>query len=713
MVILSWPQCDLFDSRVEKVCTKIESQCGHLVRDVSSGQKAYRLLRRYSGLSPADAVERLRNVFISASGDATAVSFHLTEAGRLDRGGVLSRLDQILKSEKIDPQLTTYAGLGHNLHTLNQEGLESPFRVVPQIMLLAFVLTVVLVRSFWLAFFINALGAYTGCLSFNIVWLADVDMNAIIWPLPTLTMLLTVSAAMHFLSYYRKSAESHQPTAANVSPGEGLNDLALRAHRRTIARSALWASAKPIFCCTLTTSIGLLSLLLSSSAPVQQFGMFGALSIAAANVLLLVWFPPFLTVIGHADRIEKHVDSQSPSQNPHPLPPHLPDRWWHWTRFTRNYCRLIFAACLILLFTVAWGIPKITTGSALSNFFPAGHRVLDSVKKMQTRVGPLNAVELLLTFDNVNRHNDRTRIRGLQVLMHHIESTTAFESCTSAGTFAPQLDRHPQGVRKAIQDSRLKRFKEEIHGSLLHKDTHNRQETWRVSCRYSIFKNIDLTKQTEQLKQIVDTVFAPNGRLLFPEESLTVTTTGEFLLFDVVDQQFLSELLWAYLTAFFAIAVVVLILLKSLKAALIALLPNLFPAVVVLGGAGLLGYPLDVASLMTASVALGIAVDDTIHFLLWHQEVDRSNLTQRETIDPIDSAMRYCGQAMIQTSLVIGISISLYAFCGFLPTVRFGILLSAMMLAALIGDLLLLPALMAIFGSREGDTARHESADQR
>ena len=89
-------------------------------------------------------------------------------------------------------------------------------------------------------------------------------------------------------------------------------------------------------------------------------------------------------------------------------------------------------------------------------------------------------------------------------------------------------------------------------------------------------------------------------------------------------------------------------------------------------------------------------MDDTLYFLLWHQEtLRRSNNSEEESVEePICFTLRYCGTAMVQTSMILGLSIVLYAFCGFLPTVRFGILLSAMMFAALIGDLLLLPALM-------------------
>ena len=207
LVVISWPGCDLDDPRVEDVTRKIETQLKGLVLNVSSGQRAYWDLQDRALLSPTEAMDRLRNVLISPSGKGTGIGFRLSDSARANRGVVIEQLDPILQSSGVDPQTAIFAGLGHNLYSLDKAGLESPFRMVPQIMLLAFLLTVFFVRNLWLAFFINALGVYCGCLSFNIIYLADVDMNAIIWPLPTLTMLLSVSASLHFLSYYQKATE--------------------------------------------------------------------------------------------------------------------------------------------------------------------------------------------------------------------------------------------------------------------------------------------------------------------------------------------------------------------------------------------------------------------------------------------------------------------------------------------------------------------------
>jgi len=166
-VVVTWPGCDLNDPRVETVSEKIEAELREHVQQVSNGQRVYQGLQNKVGLSQELALKRIRKSFISETGLETAVGFNLTQAGRLDRTHVIDGLHQILESSGVDPATASFAGLGHNLFTLNREGLQSPFRMLPIIMLVAFLLTVFFVGDFWLALFINVLGVYSGCLSFN------------------------------------------------------------------------------------------------------------------------------------------------------------------------------------------------------------------------------------------------------------------------------------------------------------------------------------------------------------------------------------------------------------------------------------------------------------------------------------------------------------------------------------------------------------------
>ena len=684
-VIITWPGCDLNDSRIETVAEKIESELADYVEHVSSGQRALNVLEEDIGLSKSAALKRLQNVFVAKGSSSTAVGFNLSTAGRSDRGTVVRKLEEILESANVDPESAFYAGLGHNLFTMDKEGLESPFRMVPQIMLLAFVLTLLFVRNLWLAFFINALGTFTGCLAFNFIYLADIDMNAIIWPLPTLTMLLTVSASLHFLGYFRKTVEQQSNSldvpeglVASIN-GSDRGQFSLPKRRR-FSHEAFRAASIPTVYCTLTTAIGLLSLWFSSSEPVRQFGIFGAISIVAANGLMLIWLPAFLTLFRYADQIARNSQSTPAAQS-----------WHRLALFTTRFRWPIIISSIILLAWSATGIAKIETGSNLKNFFPAQHPVLTDTHAVEQATGPLNSVELLLRFENHAPTNDRLRLQGLKRLSAGITRETPFTACVSAATFAPQLTNRPTAFQLSSETLHVKVLKERMtEMGMLHIEPDQDAETWRVSCRYSTLQSFGLKPAIDQLHELVSEMFYRDGELVFQAEQLSVTATGEFVLFDYIDRQFFRELLTTYAIAFAIIMLVVILVLARWSAVMAGLLPNLFPAIIVLGMTGHFGYTLDVASLMTASVALGIAVDDTLHFLLWHRDSDQT------AADSIAFAMRYCGTAMLQTSLILGCSIVLYAFCGFLPTVRFGLLLSSMLLSALIGDLILLPALLSI-----------------
>lgn len=689
-VVITWPGCELSDARVDLVVDRLRSDLNGLVHQVTSGRHLVDQLAKDADLSRSLVISRLRKIAINSVDLRTAVGCLLTDQGRGQRSEVIQRINNLLAACDVDPSKASYAGLGHNLYMLDKEGLESPFRMVPIIMVVCFGLTWFFIRHLWTTLFINALGVYVGCLSFNVVHLAGVDMNAIIWPLPTLTMLLTVSTSLHFLSYYRKivSGKLRFIDAFDAHPRLHRFEPSTRSsrsldRRRVIARRAFRAAVRPVLCCTATTAIGLLSLLLSSSEPVRQFGLFGAITIAIGNTLLLIWFPAFMVSITSSTRALIANDQTTKNTSIH--------RWTYLATAIQKYRRPIIIFHLAILGSLCIGVPILKTGSGLENFFPRGHQVLTDQMTVEEACGPLNSIELLLEFDNARTTHDRNRIRGIGILEKQIIKQTAIESCVSAATFSPPLATRPSGIQAVTQNVKIRRLKEALNDqSLLSGPNDDQTEIWRISCRYPSLGKIDVRSTSQQITDLANEIFRNSNGSVFADENFEAIVTGEFVLFDSIDRQFFSELLMTYMMAFVAISAVILMMLGNFKAALVALLPNLFPAVVVLGAAGLFGFSLDVASLMTASLALGIAVDDTIHFLLWHRETGS-----------ITDSMRYCGTAMLQTSVILGGSVCLYAFCGFLPTVRFGCLLSAMMMVALVGDLILLPALLSGHADRD------------
>lgn len=166
----------------------------------------------------------------------------------------------------------------------------------------------------------------------------------------------------------------------------------------------------------------------------------------------------------------------------------------------------------------------------------------------------------------------------------------------------------------------------------------------------------------------------------------------------------LHSLIESICLAFAMIAVVMMLLLRNwrrpfsmknslnVSGGMISMVPNVFPVVLIFGAMGLLAIKVDIGSMMTASVAMGVAVDDTIHYLNWYRQGLNMGLTRKSAIR---MAYDRVATAMTQTTLIGGFGLSAFAFSTFTPTQRFGVLMLILLVAALIGDLILLPAILA------------------
>lgn len=191
-------------------------------------------------------------------------------------------------------------------------------------------------------------------------------------------------------------------------------------------------------------------------------------------------------------------------------------------------------------------------------------------------------------------------------------------------------------------------------------------------------------------------------------EGMQVVYTGVVPVVYKAQRTLLGSLVESIALAFVLIGVVMIVLLNPSKSPLrfwlprnfasgttagaISMVPNMFPVLLVFGLLGHFGRLVDIGTMMTASVAMGVAVDDTIHFLSWFRSyLDRGY----DRLKAVEMTYRRVGPAMTQTTIVGGLGLFVFALSTFTPTQRFGSLMLVLLAAALIGDLVLLPALLA------------------
>jgi predicted RND superfamily exporter protein len=150
--------------------------------------------------------------------------------------------------------------------------------------------------------------------------------------------------------------------------------------------------------------------------------------------------------------------------------------------------------------------------------------------------------------------------------------------------------------------------------------------------------------------------------------------------------------------AFLVILLLIFPFVRSLRVGVLAGIANLLPLLLILGLMGWLGIPVDIASVMIASVALGIVVDDTIHFLYHFRRHRRTSGTGLRSIRRTYAVV---GSPLVTTSIVFIGGFLILTPSTFQPTSNFGLLSAITIAAAFVADLLLLPALLIIFGSSE------------
>jgi predicted RND superfamily exporter protein len=168
--------------------------------------------------------------------------------------------------------------------------------------------------------------------------------------------------------------------------------------------------------------------------------------------------------------------------------------------------------------------------------------------------------------------------------------------------------------------------------------------------------------------------------------------TGKALIFQKGTNYLVKNLVISLSLAIFLIALIMAWMFRSWKMILVSLIPNLLPLLVTAGMMGFLGVPIKPSTILVFSIAFGISVDDTIHFLAkYRQELKANNWKIKRSVY---AALRETGVSMFYTSIVLFFGFSVFMISSFGGTVALGGLVSATLLFAMLSNLLLLPALL-------------------
>ena len=665
LVVLSWPGCEVATPELGRLKNAITEVGVEWFEDVATSASVLEELRETPG-NPSDARirEQLSGILFGNDGLACLV-LELGPAAREQRPAAIERLRQLADTIGIESDELRIGGMGAELAALDFESVAAPARLTPITGIVMLILCSAFLRSIVTGAFMTAMGSFTGILSAAIIHWCGVQSNAVLATLPTLGGLLSISLGLHFIGYYRGAQKEHADT------------------RPALRQAYRWAW-KPTLISALTTALGLGSLSLSRTVTIRQFGLFGAVITGCAAVVALTALPAFLYL---RDRNRRGTVTGLDHS-----------AWERFADRVRRYSRNIIVTITALIAFAGYGLRNLKTGVHVDSLFVPQHEIMRDEIWIEEKIGPLSSLETVVTFPRSEEGTDEVSFRELtqqlmaiQRLEAGIRATDRFGILVSAATGITDPE-EVRGLQRIAMTARIQKWLEDHYAELLASGffaTGDDGNHWRISVRIPTVTQ----ERTTDLRNELDA----HLEQLLPESlrgrEASCFVTGLPLLFEQIEQQFIEDLLITYIGGLIFISLTVLIVLRSFKDAATAMIPNVLPAVGVLGGISLLGIKLDVGSVMTASIALGVAVDDTLHFVLWFQQERRAG---KSSAFAMKSAVLHCGAAILQTSVICGMGLAVLGIAPFLPTARFGVLIALMLGVALIGDLLFLPAMLAV-----------------
>jgi len=707
----SWDGCTLDDPRLVRFAEALQA-----AKSPSSGEPLFRRVFHGPGLleelqeeplelTRADALQRMSGWLVGPDGETScAVALITPGASRHEAvGAVLQAADE---AAGISRKKLYVGGPTVDSVAIDDVTNRSLYWMTGSAFLISIVVAWFALRSLPLTGIVFATAVYCQLFALNLMHWTGQHMNSVLIMLPALVFVLSISAAIHVVNYF-------------------LDAVSESGWESAVGHTVL-TSLKPCGLAAATTSLGLGSLGLSEIVPIQKFGFYAAAGTLAGLVLLFLLLPSALQVLSPWIRRERSSSKGSPSgsrsaSNAKPSGGHL--------RLSRGVLRgqaIILPVGFVVLALVGSGVVRVESAVKLKSLFRPDAEVMRNYRWLEEHIGPLIPVEIVLRFGDENASSPLERMEVIRRLHGRVSKLENTGGVISTATFAPQPPEGTGGrsiVQRRIYESKLRRHGEELEDSgYLRNDPETGEELWRLTARVPAMTDVDYDQHLALLETTTQEVLEegnPPKTAGVPQASRSFTSPqaannvdfilcGGIPLFNSASKQLLEDLRQSFLAAFGLIAVVMLLILWGSgrredsgagrdilllpPRGLLAMVPNLFPALLIFGTMGWLGMKVDIGAMMTASVAMGIAVDDTVHFLTWFQQALQRG---RSRAAAVLFAYRKCAAAMTQTTLVCGVGLLPFAPSEFVPISRFSGLMAASLLAALLGDLLLLPALLA------------------
>ena len=495
----------------------------------------------------------------------------------------------------------------------------------------------------------------------------------------SLLLIITISLTIHLIVRYQELCELNQ----------GMS-------QKELVSMTVEQMLKPCFYTALTTIIAFASLGVSEIKPVIDFGRMMVAGIFFAFIFAFTLVPAVMVSLFSRDSESKDFSKGITLV---------------FSNFTTNNAKAVIGVALSLVVLSYVGISKLTVENRFIDYFKSSTEIYKGMELLDKKLGGTAPLDIVLNapndwsveeeeFDddfgfeeNVDSINgywwNTISISRLEEVHDYIESLPEIGKVLSVASGIKVARELNDGEELSELDLALVKnmLPEDIKESLLSSYISEDENQVRISAR--VLESSYGLNRNELLEEISTTSEKEYG---FSDQEYRLT--GLAVLYNNMLQSLFDSQIGTISIVFSVIFIMFLILFRSFYLSIIGIAPNLLAAGVVLGSMGLMSIPLDIMTITVAAISVGMAVDNTIHYI--HRFKVEFKETGQYNLSMVNSH-RTIGRAMLYTSLTIIIGFLVFATSNFNPSVYFGFFVSLAMIMALLGALTLLPQLLLYF----------------
>lgn len=438
---------------------------------------------------------------------------------------------------------------------------------------------------------------------------------------------------------------------------------------------------------SVTTAIGLMSLLTSNIQPIRQFGWIAALGVMLTFVTVIVLTPALLRLFPAA-AITRPIQKST-----------FWDTLMHrifWLTARRKV--IILSATVIVTILSLGGISLISTNTKLADGFPKDDKIGKDFQFLEKSFGGVRNMEIAILPQGAYKVDDQAILQATASLSRYLNQHPAMASPLSPATIY-------QSIHQALRGDNPDYY-------TIPADTNRFHQVVRYAERIpenDVLRLMSADRQYGRLSLKYRDIGADSGRVLRSQiqswinahidtQKVQFTITGTSLLFDVNSRYVRTSMLQGLGLAFIIVSIVMIFLFRNWKLIVISLVPNVIPLLITGALLGVLGIALDAATSIIFAIAFGIAVDDTIHFL---SRFRLEKQKKRNNPGAIKATLKESGKAITLTSIILFMGFIVLLTSAYPPTYYVGLMVSITLAAALVIDLLLTPVLIYLLLGKE------------